>query len=82
MKKDILVADMLFASAGRGVNTMLIDDDTIIEIKSVNGAFNSCIYGNWYEDKILNQKDAAVKSFMLDLQNNKAYIELEGGFIR
>lgn len=76
------VKDLLFASIGTGVHTMLLDDLTIIEIKSVNGCFNSCIYGHWYEDKILDQQDAIIKSFMLDVQNNKAYIELEGGFIR
>ena len=76
------VIDVLFASTGVGVNTMLLDDYTIIEIKSVNGCFNSCIYGHWYDDKILNQQEAIIKSFMFDAQNNKAYIELEGGFIR
>lgn len=59
-----------------------IDNETIIEIKSVNGCFNSCIYGRWFEDKIADQSAAVIKSFKIDAQNNKAYIELEGGFIR
>lgn len=76
------VRDIIFATVGKARDTMLISDDTIIEIKSVNGRYNICIYGHWYEDKILDQKEAIIKSFMLDVQNNKAYIELEGGFIR
>lgn len=62
--------------------TDFIDNDTIIEIKSVNGCFNTCIYGRWYEDKICDQSAADIKSFKMDFQKNKAYIELEGGFIR